>query len=132
MKSQLEELLEAGQDLIGQIEDAKESLRVDITNLNEAVGEIDNTIDQVSGQADELERQITAVLNELPHQKDPVALATTEAIDNLITLLTEAKNYYATGENGAAFGTLIMFEEHAEDLNAAIRLCRMAAKRRAK
>ncbi len=62
-----------------------------------------------------------------PH--DPVALATTEAIDNLITLLTEAKKNFAEGETLTAFGTLIMFEDHADDLKAAIRLCKMSLRR---
>ncbi|MFI5322825.1 MAG: hypothetical protein ACHQ6U_04680 [Thermodesulfobacteriota bacterium] len=43
-------------------------------------------------------------------------------IDNLLTLLGEAEHYLALNNHLAALGTLIMFEDHAEDLKAAKRL----------
>jgi hypothetical protein len=65
------------------------------------------------------------VRNQAPHLHDPVAAATTHAIDNLIILLTEAKSYFAAGEDLAAIGTLVVSDEHAADLKAAFRLCQM-------
>jgi hypothetical protein len=127
MTSQLEELLQTGEDLIGQIEDAKESLDTDLRNLNEAAQGIDSAVDELSGQANDLHRQIVAFRNEPP--PDPIARATTQAIDNLLTLLTEAKTYFGGGNNLGAYGTLIMFDDHADDLRAAFRLCKMSQRR---
>jgi hypothetical protein len=67
-------------------------------------------------------------LEQLP--SDPVALATVEAIDNLLALLLEAKNYLESGQSLAALGTLQLFDNHADDLKAAIRLTVMAQRRR--
>jgi len=61
---------------------------------------------------------------------DPVALAAEAAINQLVALLTEARAYLETGERLAALGTLIMFDEQADDLRAAIRLLRMENRRR--
>jgi len=129
LKTQLEELLEAGEDLISRIEDTKESLEIDVQAISTAAVEIDNSIAELSRQTDDLHRQIVGVRQETPHRHDPIALATTQAIDNLITLLTEAKTYFAQADNLAAYGTLIMFDQHADDLKAAIRLCQMAQRR---
>jgi hypothetical protein len=71
-----------------------------------------------------------SIRNKTPDLRDPVALATIEAIDNLMMHLTEAKKYFADGDTLAAYGTLVMFDEHAENLKAAIRLCKMAQRRR--
>jgi hypothetical protein len=61
---------------------------------------------------------------------DPVALAATVAIDELLALLGEARSYLAGGETRAAIGTLLMFDDRAEDLRAALRLLRTANRRR--
>jgi stage V sporulation protein SpoVS len=58
--------------------------------------------------------------------EDPVALAAESAINQLVALLTEARSYLEQGNNLAAIGTLIMFDDQSEDLRAAIRLLRMA------
>jgi hypothetical protein len=63
-------------------------------------------------------------------ERDPVALATIEAIDNLLTLLQEAKDYLEANHALAAIGTLQGFDHHADDLKAAIRLTLMAQRRR--
>ena len=63
-------------------------------------------------------------------EHDPVALATIEAIDNLLTLLQEAKDYLEANRALAAIGTLQGFDHHADDLKAAIRLTLMAQRRR--
>jgi hypothetical protein len=61
--------------------------------------------------------------------RDPITFATISAINNLITLLGEANAYFTEGNNLAALGTLVLFDEQAEDLRAAIRLCQMAQRR---
>jgi len=53
----------------------------------------------------------------------------TIAIDNLIGLLEEAREYLADRQDLAAFGTLIQFDDAAEDMKAAIRLLRSAVRR---
>ena len=55
---------------------------------------------------------------------------TRHLIDRLQTLLNEAQGYFITNNNLAAWGTLLMFEEAAEDLKAAICLHRSANARR--
>jgi hypothetical protein len=56
---------------------------------------------------------------------DPVSLAAEAAIDQIIGLLTEARVYLKAGETLAAIGTLVMFDDQADDLRAAMRLLRM-------
>jgi hypothetical protein len=63
-------------------------------------------------------------------KSDPVALATIEAIDNLLKLLAEAREYLEADRALAAIGTLQGFDHHADDLRAAIRLTIMAQRRR--
>ena len=56
---------------------------------------------------------------------DPIhALALSATIDVLRRLIGEATDYLDQGEHLAALGTLIPFEDHAEDVKAAIRLFR--------
>jgi hypothetical protein len=56
---------------------------------------------------------------------DPIhALALSATIDVLRGMLGEATNYLDQGEHLAALGTLIPFDDHAEDVKAAIRLFR--------
>lgn len=55
---------------------------------------------------------------------------TRHAIDRLQTLLNEAQGYFITGNVRAAWGTLLLFEESAEDLKAALRLYRAGNARR--
>lgn len=56
---------------------------------------------------------------------DPIAFSALIAIENLITLLTEAGAYLKDGEKLAALGTLIAFDDLAQDIYAAIRFLRM-------
>ncbi len=44
------------------------------------------------------------------------------ALDALITTLKEAQEYLGKGEDFAAIGTLVIFDERVEDLKAARRL----------
>lgn len=60
---------------------------------------------------------------------DPVSLAAIDAVNELATLLKEARSYLVEGETLAAIGTLVMFDDRAEDLRAALRLLRMARRR---
>ena len=53
----------------------------------------------------------------------------TYAIDNLLEILNEARAYLIEGNDLAAWGTLLMFDDQAADLNAAIRLHRSANRR---
>ncbi|MGH7223857.1 MAG: hypothetical protein ACRELF_11550 [Gemmataceae bacterium] len=101
-------------------------MKADLENLSGIADAAESNLDDLYESTETLCREIVDTL-QLP--SDPVALATAEAIDNLITLLTEAKQYFADGQHLAAHGTLIMFEEHADDLNAAIRLCKMSQRR---
>ena len=54
---------------------------------------------------------------------------TVTAIDRLEKLLAEAKTYLQDRKDMAAWGTLLMFDDAAEDLKAAIRLHRSANRR---
>ena len=129
MNNDLEELLDSGEDLINRIEPTRNSVENRLSDLGGSANDIDEALLALTMQADDLHRQIAALRTQAPHRHDPVALATTQAIDNLTTLLGEAKGYFAAGEKLAAYGTLIMFDDHAEDLKAAIRLCQMAQRR---
>jgi hypothetical protein len=53
----------------------------------------------------------------------------TYAIDNLLEILNDSRAYLIGGNDLAAWGTLLMFDDHAADLNAAIRLHRSANRR---
>jgi len=44
------------------------------------------------------------------------------ALNQLVITLREAQEFLAAGEDGAAIGTMLMFDDEAEDLKAALRL----------
>jgi hypothetical protein len=48
------------------------------------------------------------------------------ALNQLVITLREAQDFLAAGEDGAAIGTMLMFDDEAEDLKAALRLFRRA------
>ena len=52
------------------------------------------------------------------------------AIDNLMDILTDARKYLEERNDLAAWGTLTMFDDAAEDLQAAIRLHKAFNRRR--
>ena len=52
---------------------------------------------------------------------DPTLFVAMIAIDNIIALLEDARRYVFEGNRLATLGTLIMFDEQAADLKAAIR-----------
>ena len=125
-KSPSDQAADAAREVLSKIEDVALAVKADLENLSGIADAAESNLDDLYESTETLCREIVDTL-QLP--SDPVALATTETIDNLITLLTEAKQYFADGQHLAALGTLIMFEEHADDLNAAIRLCKMAQRR---
>ena len=49
------------------------------------------------------------------------------ALDEFITTLKEAQDYLGGGNDLAAICTLVLFDERAEDVKAALRLFRRAA-----
>jgi hypothetical protein len=51
------------------------------------------------------------------------------AIERLSETLNQAHDYLSTGDDMAAWGTLLMFDEAADDLKAAMRLHRIANRR---
>lgn len=55
--------------------------------------------------------------------------ALTDAIDNMTSILSEAREYLANRNDLAACGALTRFEDISEDLKAAIRLHRSATRR---
>lgn len=124
-----EDLLIAAEELIGQIEDAKTTVQDDIAAIANYFGDIDGAVDNLAFEARQLARLVDEARKAAPHLHDPVAAATVAAIDNLLKLLTEAKSYFTDGNNLAAYGTLVMFDDHAEDLRAAFRLCQMRQRR---
>jgi hypothetical protein len=52
------------------------------------------------------------------------------AIDNLTEILTDARKYLEDRQDLAAWGTLLRFDDAAEDMRAAIRLHRSLNARR--
>lgn len=60
---------------------------------------------------------------------DPITLAAMAAIDTLMAELADARAYLGAGETLAAIGTLVSFDDRAEDVRAALRLLRMARAR---
>jgi hypothetical protein len=57
---------------------------------------------------------------------DSADVITLHAIDNLIEILSEAREYMRLNEHNAVVGTLLQVHDHAEDLNAAMRLYKVA------
>lgn len=48
------------------------------------------------------------------------------AVHNLAGTLKEAQHFLTRSEHGAAIGTMLMFDEYAEDMKAALRLFQRA------
>jgi hypothetical protein len=125
-KSPLDQAADAVREVLTKIEDVASAVRADLENLSGIADAAEANLDDLYESAEILCREIVDTL-QLP--SDPVALATVQAIDNLLALLLEAKNYLESGQSLAALGTLQMFDDHADDLKAAIRLTIMAQRR---
>ena len=52
------------------------------------------------------------------------------ALDEFITTLKEAQDYLGGGDDLAAIGTLLLFDQQAEDVKSALRLFSRAEQRR--
>jgi len=124
MKTTLEHLLEAGNDLINQIDEARAEIEDKLSDIGGAANSVEESVKDLSAHAQYLIHCIREAHKQTPHAADPVETATVAAIGNLLTLLTEAKTYFVSGNSAAGFGTLGMFDEHAQDLRAALRLRR--------
>jgi hypothetical protein len=61
---------------------------------------------------------------------NPIPAAAVEAIDQVITMLRDARQHLVAGETLAAIGTLVSFDDRAEDVRAALRLLRLTHRRR--
>jgi len=129
MTDTLDHLLDAANDLIRVIEDVKSDAEEVFSLIGGGANSVEESIRDLTRHAAYLAERIERAARQAPHEADPVIGATVLAIDNLLKLLTEAKEYFAKGESLAAFGTLVLFDEHAEDLRAAFRLCRMQQRR---
>ncbi len=126
-KSPLDQAIDAAREVLSKIEDVTSAVKNDIGGLSSIANDAQSNLDDLYESGELLCREIIDTL-QLP--TDPVALATVEAIDNLLALLLEAKNYLESGQSLAALGTLQLFDNHADDLKAAIRLTVMAQRRR--
>ncbi len=60
---------------------------------------------------------------------DPTLFTALIAIDNILALVKEARQYVIDGNKLAAIGALTMFDEHAADLRAAIRFLQVERRR---
>ena len=125
-KSPLDQAANAAREVLTKIEDVALAVKADLENLSGIADAAETNLDDLYESTEILCREIVDTL-QLP--SDPVALATVQAIDNLLALLLEAKNYLESGQSLAALGTLHMFDDHADDLKAAIRLTIMAQRR---
>jgi hypothetical protein len=125
-KSPLDQAADAAREVLTKIGDVASAVRADLENLSGIANAAEMNLDDLYESTEILCWEIIDTL-QLP--SDPVALATVQAIDNLLALLLEAKNYLESGQSLAALGTLQMFDDHADDLKAAIRLTVMAQRR---
>ena len=125
-KSPSDQAADAARELLSKIEDVVSTVKNDIENLSGVADAAQTNLDDLSESAELLCREIVDTLR-LP--SDPVHHATVVAIDNLLMLLREAKEYLETDQSLAALGTLQLFDNHADDLRAAIRLTVMAHRR---
>ena len=85
-------------------------------------------------RAGDSESRTPADLGKIAQPSDPFRQATADAarhaIDRLQVILNEATGYLTQGNHLAAWGTLVMFDDQAEDLKAAIRLHKATDARR--
>jgi hypothetical protein len=115
--------------LLSKIEDVAFTVKNDLESLAGIIGVVDDTETNLDDLRESAELLCREIVDTLP--ADPVAIATIEAIDNLLALLLQAKTHLEGDELLAALGTLQPFDFHADDLKAAIRLT-VVARRRSK
>ena len=126
-ESPLDKAADATREVLSKIEDVACAVKADLESLTGIVDGAETNLDDLYQSAETLCREIIDTL-QLP--SDPVAIATIEAIDNLLEILLQAKRHLEGDEMLAAIGTLQSFDHHADNLKAAIRLTIMAQRRR--
>jgi hypothetical protein len=121
-KSPPDTAADAAREVLSKIEDVTFSIRDDLQRaiLN---------LDDLYNHSETLCREIVDTV-QVP--SDPFAMAAVEAIDNLLALLTEARNHFESDCSISALGALVPFDNHADDLKAAIHLIAIAQRRRQK
>lgn len=119
--NQLHDLLDATEQLIQGIEDASRG-RYSQRDAQGDCDALDSFAPGLSREAIELQRKVTALRRQTPHSCDAVVAATIGATEDLITLLTEARDQFAADNPMAGYGTLTLFDRYADDLRAACRL----------
>lgn len=120
MKTNLHDIFAAATGLIASIEDARERIEWEMSELGEAMLDVDSILRELADQARDLGRCLVAAHRSAPHLRNAIGTAAVEAIDNLVVLLQEARDSFAAGERPAAASALAMFDEHADDLRAAL------------
>lgn len=128
MTTELPDLLTATEHLISQIDHACTQLCRRTAGLD-AAADSDRLLWELGQEANDLHRQITAFRVVAPHRADPIAAATIGAIDDLLTLLVEAKTHLAHGETNAGYGALALFDRYAAELRASCQLRARALRR---
>lgn len=124
------DLLDATVHLIDRIHHACTDVFRRAAGMDPDAPDADRLILDLAREADDLHRRIGAYRLAVPHASHAVTVATMVATDDLITLLTEARDYFSAGNHNAAHGTLSLFDQYAEDLRAACRLRALAQRRR--
>jgi hypothetical protein len=123
-KSPLDKAADAAREVLSKIEDVASSVKNDLESITETAAK---NLDDLYESTEMLCREIVDTL-QLP--SDPVAIATIEAIDNLLAMLLQAKTHLEADELLAALGAFQGFDHHADDLKAAIRLTLMSVRRK--
>lgn len=122
MTTALPDLLTATEHLIERIDDACTRMCRRTAGLDETVPDGDRLLWDLGQEANDLHRQIAAFRQTAPHRHDAITSATVGAIDDLLTLLVEAKTHFAHGETNAGYGALELFERYATELRASCQL----------
>lgn len=124
--SPLDKAADAAREVLSKIEDVAFAVKNDLESLTSIADAAEKNLDDLHESTELLCREIVDTL-QLP--SDPVAIATIEAIDNLLALLLQAKTHLEGDQLLAALGTFHSFDHHADDLKAAIRLTLMSQRR---
>jgi hypothetical protein len=125
-KSPTDQAADAAREALSKTDDVVSAVKGDLEGLTGFISDAETNLDDLYESTERLCREI---IDTLQMPTDPVALAAVETIDNLLALLLEAKSYLETGHALAALGTLQLFDNHADDLKAAIHLTIMAQRR---
>jgi hypothetical protein len=128
-KSPPDRAADAAREILSKVEDVASAVRDDLESLSNITGFVDAAERNLEDLYESTEILCREIVDTIQLRSDPVSLATVEAIDNLLALLLQSKEYLETDQSLAALGTLQGFDNHADDLKAAIRLTIMAQRR---